>query len=335
MGSYVFVFSSPLQFMFCCLVSKDLGVECCNGFYYNFGGSFRETYKRIADKLNQPYWRIKKYEPGEFDTFVKKSDIIYLGNRYGSTEMSIYSKYGKTNQMRLYEEGFNTYLPHHFNNSSRSDSNNVLQIKNLVKRILGRLPSHIYLSEFDKVHTVFRVNNVNGSKWMRLKCQNLFGHKALYDRNKENNSDCIILSQSLSEDGFAKTDIFIEYLEFLILDLLGKYETVYFKEHPRGKSTPYSRFKGLGVLEIPESFRGLPVELFLTTKQVDVYGFFSSTLMYASSLMNKNCYEVFTDFSQKYPSKRLKDIEASNLELFGKHNIRSHKVQSCSKENNI
>lgn len=323
-----FIFSSPLQFFFATLVANELGGKCL-GFYYFFGKDFTQEYVKISNVMDSKIHIVGDTSNIDFSG-ISPSDSFFLGNRFAPQEIEIFSKARKLkSQVNLYEEGTNTYLEHHFASSSLSDSSLSLRVKNLIKKVLNRKVTHIYLGEFDSIYTTFKFDNKNVKNNIRIKL-----NSKASEGNGGINRDCIFLSQSLTQDGFLSEEDYVNFVKSLLDFLLTKYSVVYFKQHPRDSIKVIQNILedfGDRVSELPLDYNNLPVEIYLSEfSHVDVYGFFTSTLMYHSSLFGGKSFQVLSLLvSMIDTSPQLKTLHNTLFNgLWNKHRV--IKVESFS-----
>lgn len=324
----IIIFSSPLQFLFGCIISlnlKNKGVT--EGYYYIYEKDFSKVYSKILKYLKVPFDSIDLLSNLDIDS-IQENHQIYLGNRFNSVEVDLYFNIKKhTNNIYLYEEGFNTYLKHHFNNKALSDYDVKTTIKNSFKLLLGKRPSLIPLRKFKKIYTTFPVDHLrNQSKWNKIE----FLKQNHSDSKDILNDSCIFLSQTLVEDGFINEIDFLIFIDLVLLELAEKYNVIYFKPHPRNSDVLIDRILKSNdkICFIPEYYQDLPAELFLMNNNIDTYGFSSSTLLYASGLFQIKSFQCIEELIRLYPSKKLNEFYSSVKPFFLKNNIEKFKIKN-------
>ena len=312
--------SSPLQFMFCCLiVQKWFRNRIVYAYYYKFNKDFTPLYEKISALLQVN--NVKPMPLENFPTDISEKDKIFFGNRYNQNEiLKYYENVSKTDKLYLYEEGFNTYLEHHFNNPKISDKNKILWLKNKIKLyILGAIPTHVYLGQFKKVFSTFKVGNLNNPEaWQQIDF--IEQETDLEGRD----GTCIFLLQSLCEDGLMSEKSFLTLVNSIIVQLTAIYDYIYIKPHPRNKSDIINRISSTSekIMDIPELYADLPVELFLSKNRMDVIGFSSSTLMYSSSLFGFTTYHCMEEAIRYDNNNKILVLKDSVDQLFKIHNVK-------------
>lgn len=321
----IFIFSSPLQFLFSCIISLNLkNVGIIEGYYYIYDRNFTEVYSKILMLLKAPFDSIKSLSSLDIDN-LNEDDQIFLGNRYNKVEVDLYYKLNKhISNIFLYEEGFNIYLKHHFNNKELSDYNIKTLIKNRVKLFLGKTPSLIPLNNFNRVYSTFPLDHLrNKFKWNKIEFlkQNHF-------KSKKISNKCIFLSQTMVEDGYINELNFLKFIELVLNKLEKKYDVIYFKPHPRNCNDLIKKILKLrDKMDIfPEKYQDLPAEFFLMENNIDTYGFSSSTLLYASGLFKIKSFQCLEELHRLYPSQKLNSFLLSVKPFFHKKNIEKFKI---------
>lgn len=324
----IFIFSSPLQFLFACIISLNLKNKAViEGYYYIYDKNFINVYSKILQFLKAPFDNIQILSNLDIDN-LKEDDQIFLGNRFNKVEVDLYYKLKKhVKNIFLYEEGFNTYLRHHFNNNELSDYNIKTFIKNRVKLFIGKTPSLIPLNNFNKVYSTFPLDHLrNKSKWNKIEFL-----KQNHLNSKNNFSDdCIFLSQTIVEDGFINKLEFLKFIELALSELAKKYTVIYFKPHPRNSNELIDKILKLNykICFLPDHYQDLPAEFFLMENNIDTYGFSSSTLLYASSLFQIKTFQCLEELIRLYPSKKLNYFYSSVEPFFLKNNIEKFEIKN-------
>ncbi|WP_443939724.1 polysialyltransferase family glycosyltransferase [Pedobacter sp. MW01-1-1] len=320
MKNYI-IFSSPLQCFFAGLMSKQLKGEWY-GIYYIYNKSFYKIYKKIFTILGANFEGINSVD--EFDTTIlREEDTIFISNRFSVTEVKFfYLVRNRVKSINLYEEGSNTYLKHHFNSPCLNDFGFELKVKNSIKRILGKDPSHIYMKQFEKVYTSFPMKYCGKDQHRFIE----YKQEISLDTTKKQQKVCLFLSQTLGIDGFLSQGEYNEWLNQFLNKLIDKFDVIYFKPHPRDDDELLVRiledYKG-NIQLLPVEYRELPAEMFLSENN-DVYliGFFSSTLMYYASLMKGKSFHLMDMLVNDFPdNQKLLGLRTSLNDVFTVHPI--------------
>lgn len=290
------------------------------GYYYHFQKDFSNIYKDISNYFNHSINNIQPLD--NFDVLtINKNDSLFISNRYSFNEIAIFLKAKKrTNNLFLYEEGFNMYLPHHFNNPAKSEFNFRNRIKNEIKLHLGMPPNLLALNSFSKVFSTFPIENLkNKKKWNKIE----FIQPDIKEKSAINK--CLFLSQSLVEDELVDKEKFILFAKNIFIKLSKKYDVIYFKAHPRNSQEIIDSILdgAVNVEFLPKEYNELPAEIFLASEQVDLVGFSSSTLMYASSLFNLKTFQCLGSLVNFSPNKKIEVYYRNVNMLFKTHNIKS------------
>ncbi|KGL64357.1 alpha-2,8-polysialyltransferase family protein [Polaribacter sp. Hel1_85] len=320
MKKNIFIFSSPLQFLFSSLTASQLEQNSYSiGYYYVYHKNFTNIYKMISDFLGDSMSIILPIEEMDVND-INFDDTVYFSNRYSSVEIELFYKcYDKTTNLNLYEEGFNTYLKHHFNNPKKSEYNTINNIKNFIKvKIRGKRPNLIKLEEFKNIYTTFKIDHLkNNTNWIPINFVNS-------NEIQKSNDSCLFLSQSLVQDSLIDKNIFIDFLESYFSKIGLKYKTIYFKPHPRDDIEMINEIirKNKNLKLLPEKDSDLPAEILLVKKPMDVIGFSSSTLIYANSLLKITSYECLSDLVKMNKTNyKIQSYYKSVKVLFNKHKI--------------
>lgn len=318
----IFIFSSPLQFLFCSLIAEKMDADKdIYGFYYTYQKDFRNVFTKIIDVFDSKVVRINDVEHFKVNS-LNPGDYVFFGNRYNNLECSLF-KLVKTNTKNyfLYEEGFNTYLGHHFNNSTLNDTNLKLGIKNFVKTCLGKTPSHVKLNDFQKVYTTFKLEHLKDqTKWVKID---------FLSKNQPivlENSTCLFLSQTLVEDGFIDEGTYLTFMNKVLKELSKNYDIIFFKTHPRNDVSLMQRILNGNpkIKTLPEPYDTLPAEFFTKDFMVHLYGFTSSTLMYAASLFKTESFQCLDSLIELKSTKELRSFQSSAGPLLKKHGVKPY-----------
>nr|WP_315199388.1 polysialyltransferase family glycosyltransferase [uncultured Flavobacterium sp.] len=324
MKTVFFIFSSPLQFLFSSLISQKLDKEfIIKGYYHNYGKDFSSFYSEISAYLSSPIRDINLFSSLDVN-LVKADDFVFFSNRFNVKEIDFFIKVKKnTKNLFLYEEGLNTYIPHHYTEVRLSDNNFKTSIKNTLKKIAGKSPSLIKLNQFKSIYSTLPIEHLKDqSKSRRI--------EFLSSKNEFSNDfdSCLFLSQTLVEDGLVNEDLYVSFMKTVINKLSNVYETIYFKPHPRNTDCLINKIvsNNSKIKLLPAMYQNMPAEVYLTKNKLDLYSISSSTLIYGSSLLGINSFQCF-DFLIKFQSfqstAKLLDLRQSCELIFAKHQIKT------------
>ena len=302
----IFIFSSSLHYMFACLLAEELDGPI-EGYYYESMSNSLKKYEAIDKVLNFPLSKIPYQELMKKE--ISEPYELFFANRYHDYEVDIFNKLAKKAvSVNLYEEGFSMYLTHIPFNKLTNDDNIKLKIKNIVRSVLDRRQSHIYLNQIDNIYTI--LENVHKVKKNKVYYINKF--YSLKEKTIETlgNKSCIILSQWFVEHNLIKEDDYISYISELIINLKKDYNTIYYKEHPRDSISMTNKIlnKNSILKQLYYPFNEIPIELYLAKNSIDVYGFWSSAMFYAKKVFNTKIVSLFKDISKKFPSKNMESM---------------------------
>jgi hypothetical protein len=316
----IFIFSSPLQFLFSGLISNTINKDSkIEAYYYSYGKDFYPTYSLMLNYVDTSINQINHIDNLRHES-ISNTDEVFIGNRYNIIEVALFYKLrNKTEKIYLYEEGFNIYIKHHFNNIKQSEFNIITNLKNTVKLLIGRTPSLIKLSKFRKVYTTFPLDHLRDQS----KREKIIFLSKNRNTTKNYTNSCLFLSQTLVEDGFINDNSFLKFMNQAFKQLEEKYALIYFKPHPRNSEELISRVlqSNKKVSFLPDDYQQMPAELFLINNTIDVYGFSSSTLLYASGLFNINTYQCMNQLLECVHTPKLEDFYNSVVPLFKKYGI--------------
>jgi hypothetical protein len=293
-GRVLYVFASPLQYFLCRLIERAYPSAEPLGVRYTSAGDFAAAIADI-DKLLGPapfatitYAIGDHFEPGP-------TARAFFSNRFNPTEVELFLLLSERGaRFCAYEDGLSLYIDHFFLHPSWRDDNRALAARNKLKLLLRRYtnfrdgdvrPSFFPLRAFDSFYSIFP--DIPGrspqSAWYPLAPALL----ALATEQPVQDRAALVLSQSLVTDGFVDQDTYCQFLIARIEELREQFSRVCFKPHPRdGEELVQRVLRATGCELLAPAFERVPVELYLSSHPAtSVYGFWSSSLVYAAGAM--------------------------------------------------
>lgn len=321
----IVVFSSPLQYLFAHLVIKQLSLKNVIGVYYIYQKDFSTVFNYIDNILLN---KIDKCNMDEIEGIMTNRNLeaVFFSNRFSQEEVTLFHKVkGRASKICLYEEGANFYLQHFFLNKNINDNNFVLKLKNMIKQLVKKNASHIYISQIDEIYSVFDLEFLPKN----VKRYSLFEQfQKLQSNGLTKQSDsCLILSQWFVEHNYLSEDEYIYYINHLVKRIEHKYKNIYYKPHPRdAEKLNMNIYKNpkIKCLKIP--YNEVPVELFIAKQNLDLYGFWSSAMFYINSAWDVDVFSLFQDLVNMYPENlRIKEMYDNDVKpLLIKHKIKEY-----------
>lgn len=289
--------NSPLQYLLARTIAEHkFPADDNHLLQYIEGGDFGAVFAQIDRIIGENHfatWR----KWGEFDPGVEYSRL-FLSNRYNPIECEIRkAMVGRFEKLCAFEDGFATYLKHSFRDPDvhdwsfkifrrkwretiRAKLDNVIGTR---KARLDLIVPYIPAYKFSAIYSVlphvpaypFTVRRHAIREEFQATCA---GPPA----KPKSGSQCVFLGQSLVADGLVNDEIYRTITRDALRTAIGRYETVFFKRHPREHCSIEADAAALGCLPLPEPFDVVPVELYLARNPgTDVIGFWSTTLIYA------------------------------------------------------
>ena len=149
----VFLAASPCHYLFSVLVSRMFPNDHNEVAIYLIGNDFSASFDAIETILETSIPRTSV----DCLDLSEPIDRLFLSDRCNENAVSLWyalKKSGRTD-LCLYEEGISNYLPSVAWSKYMSDTNRWLRLKDTIKLLIGRLPSHIYAREFRTMYTLF------------------------------------------------------------------------------------------------------------------------------------------------------------------------------------
>jgi len=312
----IFLYSSPLQYLCAHLVIEKEKIQNSSiGVYYLYDKDFTHIFKMIDKVMGRTIQTkpLSSFHP-------KVINHLFLTNRFSSHEIQFYTKHHNIiDQVSLYEEGANMYLPHFFLDKTINDSNLLLKLKNTIKKKLGKQVSHLPLTTFDSIYSIFDIPFI-AKKTKNILIYNEF--KKLQTIQNKNNF-CLILSQWFVEHRYLTENEYITYIKNLSHSLKKTYNIVYFKPHPRDNNSMVNRIYNIDhIARLPSDYEDLPAELVIAKLNLDVFGFWTSTMFYVIEAWDINVYSLFEDLLSNYKKQDIINMyELDAKILLNKHHI--------------
>lgn len=218
-----------------------------------------------------------------------KIETLYVSNRHSAWQIKVAKRSGVQNQMVLLEDGLGNYSPRNFLLGKRFKST-IEEVLNLVKWRFNFRVNVIPIRILNKDGLVFQCQEFQRN--ILVKSQ--FGDHlaAKYNRQQESPpNSALVLSQWLTAHELISETVYCEFLSKQIRDLQTQYEQVYLKFHPRDtKSLKDSLATIEGVTILPEKFETIPAEFLALKLNSDLYGFWSTAIIYGPYIFNIKAY---------------------------------------------
>lgn len=297
----LFVANSPLQYLLARLIAESRFSGEENWLLqYVQNGDFSESFSAIDAMIGQNEFSKKVTFPHE-DFSGMKVDRYFMSNRYNRTEFELLcTMKGRYQKLCAFEDGFATYLPHYFKNAAIHDGSPLLAMSQILcslqnaadrlirgRRARKRQPiSCVPARSFDEIYSILPSLPAFPAHVRRVRIVDEF--KALFAapaNSQSGEKTCVFLSQSLAEDGLVDVETYRRFTHRVLDRLIGRYDRVYFKSHPREGREMQAQALEMGCELLPPAYRAIPVEFFLTHNPgMAVFGYWSTTLIYASAL---------------------------------------------------
>jgi hypothetical protein len=225
------------------------------------------------------------------DDILDKVEIeaLYVSNRHSAWQIKIAKRLGVQNQMVLLEDGLGNYSPRNFLLGKRFKPT-IEEFINLVKWRFNYRVNVIPIRILNKEGLVFQCREFQRN--ILVKSQ--FGDHLASKYNKKQelpSNSALVLSQWLTAHGLIPETVYCEFLTKQIRNLQTQYGKVYLKFHPRDtKSLKDSLATIEGVTILPEKFELIPAEFLALELNSDLYGFWSTAIIYSPYLFNIKAY---------------------------------------------
>lgn len=289
----IFVLNSPIQYLLARTISENFFKDDENiVLQYLDSGDFGLAFDEIDDLIGSGRMgpRYRYGQAGAVNLEIPFSRIFF-SNRFNSTENKILVRMRPfATKVCAFEDGLALYLGHHFLDPRIRDGNWQIPLKNALKWPLVKLGLVSLASIqrffpfrlFDEVYSVFP--DVPGVRADARKISIADAFRKICRTTTERSSkSCVILSQSLVVDGLVDDASYRTFLHSRMKELRESYSRIFYKPHPRDPSEYGAILKTEGAELLPERFARVPVELFLAAHPgIHIYGFWSTTLIYAS-----------------------------------------------------
>lgn len=298
----LFVYSSPLHFLFATVIAKNMGGRSI-GLYTPFAKDFSSTFAQISKYTAFSF--DESYDFSELMQLREKFEIrqIFLPNRFQYEAVCIFNTFKSSAKINLYEEGAALYLSSLHVGHNISDQNRTLWVKNFLRSCFGLPKSHIYLNSFSNIYCMFPdmlpALSEKGQSLQPLFSSFLSG----LPKARESQKGILILSQWFVSENVLTEKEYIHYL-CDISSRLG-YEQIFYKPHPRDSESLTQQLVNKHDFKLlPAPFdEDLPIELFLIANPlIDIVGFWTSTLLYTQHLLPNNVFSIYSDFAQFFPN---------------------------------
>lgn len=315
----IITFSSPLQYLFASLINKQNNDELV-GYYYQFHADFSTVFDEI-DKILES--KLTRYPIENIYNLDRIPSEIILSNRFSYEDIKIFEFFKQDKvKFSIYEEGTSFYIDHNYLNKNINDKNIIIKLKNLIKKLINKPSSHIYMKDIDKTYSIF-----GNPEWMSKKIeQELFCNEfnKLKNKNKMNTKgNAIILSQWFVEHNILKEEEYIDFIGSVVNTLKNKYSIIYYKAHPRDNENMTQAIINKYSLSIlAEPYNILPVEIFIGKYDVDTYGFWTSAMFYVHRLWDIPTFSLFNKIISIHDKNiKLKEIYTTSKYLLNRYEI--------------
>lgn len=299
-------FSSVLHYLFASAINERTKYSKLIYFYWD------KDLTPEFDYLDNYLFGCKKdrskFNPND-KVFYKDVDEIIISNRYDVRQVRLCRQYLHNNdkiKVSMLEEGASIYLKNpHFRYNSYF---NYLKYKlDLGSYAFPRF-------KFDNIYGFLisdvpglsnNCKRVNYTSYLRY----LLPNQCLYDNST------VIISQWLVKKRYISSEKMISYYKSMFC----KNDNIFYKPHPWDDKTFTDALineTGFQLIKSP-----LPVELLLLNgRNINVYGFWSSTLFYLDNLTDLKVYSMLKDISNE--SSNLKYLYNKTKKLISDNNVK-------------
>ena len=319
-----FVFSSPFQYMMTLLVSRRFPEDNNIGYYYYFHEDMRDYFKQIEETLG---FKIPIYDIN--NTSLSTPDRLFISNRYNhDLEIKLFLDIkDKCSEINFIEEGL--IYKSIYGNRNISDHNIKLFLKNKLKSLFhSKQPSHIYLSEFSYIYSVFDEIPISVDIGKQIIIGNdlkKLSELRIDSSLNELENSCLFLSEWLTREEFITEKQYLAYLENTIRFLKTRDDNILYKPHPRDLgSLTETVLKFYDVQLLPAPYDKLPAEFLISRPGLDVYGFGTIAMFYSKPIFGNQSYSLMKDIASQYGNKKM--IELLNFyydaNVFDKYDVK-------------
>jgi len=218
-------------------------------------------------------------------------EALYVSNRHSTWQIKAVKRLGVQNQMVLLEDGLGNYSPRNFLLGKRFKPT-IEEFINLVKWRFNYRANVIPIRILNKDGLVFQCREFQRNILVKSQFGDYLASKYRNEERPASNS-ALVLSQWLTAHELIPESLYCEFLSKQIWDLKTRYDRVYLKFHPRDtKSLRESLTNIEGVILLPEKLELLPAELLALKLNSDLYGFWSTAIIYSPYLFNTKAYSL-------------------------------------------
>jgi len=297
----IFLFSSPLQYLFATLTARLVGGPA-TGYFYQYGRNFEDVYEAMDHIAGHV---LDRNDIAQMDD-PKAPFRLFIGNRFSNVEIDCFCRLrARSDEICLYEEGVNLYIDHFYLNKKLSDSNKINWLKNQIKRSIGKNPNQIYLREFSKIYSVFSKIPYRPNTVMHISLADEMRKISKNKLEKTEKKEALLLSQWFVSHNLLNNNEYFNFIRDAVSYIAQGYDKVYFKAHPRDPDNVTERILAeLPVLRLPKDFESVPAELFLATNpSVDVFGFWTSAMFYSKHLYGSRSVSFFRALVERFADR--------------------------------
>jgi len=218
-----------------------------------------------------------------------KIKTLYVSNRHSAWQIRVAKRLGVQNQMVLLEDGLGNYSPRNFLLGKRFKST-IEEVINLVKWRCNFRVNVIPIRILNKDGLVFQCREFQRNILVKSQFGDHLASK--YDKQQDSPpNSALVLSQWLTAHELIPETVYCEFLTEQIRNLQTQYDKVYLKFHPRdSKSLKDSLAVIEGVTILPEKYSLIPAEFLAFEINSDLYGFWSTAIVYGPYLFNIRTY---------------------------------------------